>query len=63
MTIRQLAEQAVGYVKNNRSLHASDVADAYTAHLEKQGADHGICEMFYQLMNNGLKKEGLTPLF
>lgn len=64
MTIQELARQAVEHIKTaNGRLHCSDVSDAYLTHLEKQGADHGVCEHFLQLFNTELKKEGLTPLF
>ena len=64
MTIRELAAQAVGHVKqSNGRLTPGDVADAYCASLEKQGADHGQLEMFYCCMNNELKKANLPKLF
>ena len=64
MTIRELAAQAVGRVKqSNGRLTPGDVADAYCASLEKQGANHGHIELFYCCMNEKLKASGLPKLF
>lgn len=64
MTIKELATQAVEHVKKaNGKLSAGDVADAYLSSLEELGANHGVCEMFYQLMNKELKDNGLKPMF
>ena len=64
MTIQELAAQAVGHVKqSNGRLTPGDVADAYCASLEKQGANHGQLEMFYCCMNEKLKASGLPKIF
>lgn len=64
MTIRELAQQAVGHVKAaNGRLWPTDVNDAYIASMRRQGAPEEHLKLFSSEFNNALKKAGLKPLY
>ena len=64
MTIKELAQQAVGHVKSaDGRLWPTDVNDAYVASMKRQGALEEHLKLFSSEFNALLKASGLKPLY